>query len=64
MFHYRTDASKVALVALVDRLRAHRFSLLDTQWMTGHLARFGAFLVPKAEYLALLRRAVERACVF
>jgi leucyl/phenylalanyl-tRNA--protein transferase len=42
MFHEVTDASKVALAALVDRLRTKKFILLDTQWVTPHLARFGA----------------------
>src|SRR5512139_3612448 len=41
MFHTETDASKVALVALVERLRARGFALLDVQWPTPHLARFG-----------------------
>jgi leucyl/phenylalanyl-tRNA--protein transferase len=64
MFHHLTDASGVALVALVERLRANGFALLDTQWMTPHLARFGTFLVSKAEYLRLLAEAIERKCVF
>src|SRR3954464_10586966 len=38
MFHRKTDASKVALLALVERLRAKKFALLDTQWVTPHLA--------------------------
>ncbi|MCS7049334.1 MAG: leucyl/phenylalanyl-tRNA--protein transferase [Verrucomicrobiae bacterium] len=57
MFHRETDASKIALVALVERLRARRFILLDTQWLTPHLARFGAYEIPRAEYLRLLARA-------
>jgi leucyl/phenylalanyl-tRNA--protein transferase len=64
MFHHLTDGSSVALVALVERLRSRGFGLLDTQWMTRHLARFGTFLVPKPEYLRLLAEAVERTCVF
>jgi leucyl/phenylalanyl-tRNA---protein transferase len=59
MFHQARDASKVALVALVDHLRARGFSLLDTQWMTPHLERFGTFLVPKSDYLTRLRRALK-----
>src|SRR6187431_2586997 len=51
MFHTVTDASKVALVALVERLRARGFGLLDTQWVTPHLVQFGAMEVPRAEYL-------------
>jgi leucyl/phenylalanyl-tRNA--protein transferase len=59
MFHYVTDASKVALVALVERLRARRFVLLDTQWLTPHLQQFGAIEIPRNHYLRLLRRAVD-----
>jgi leucyl/phenylalanyl-tRNA--protein transferase len=58
MFHLDTDASKVALVALVDRLRARGFLLLDLQWVTPHLAQFGAINVPRQAYLRLLRRAI------
>ncbi len=54
MFHLVTDASKVALHALVERLRRNRFSLLDTQWLTPHLQLFGAIEVPRAHYRELL----------
>lgn len=64
MFHRVTDASKVALVALVDRLRERGFSLLDTQWTTDHLARFGAVDIPRREYLGRLAGALERDCEF
>ena len=64
MFHRATDASKVALVALVDRLRAGRFVLLDTQWTTPHLQRFGAFEIPRDDYLTLLSTALQRNCAF
>lgn len=59
MFHYVTDASKVALVALVERLRARGFTLLDTQWTTEHLEQFGAIDVPRAHYLRLLSEALQ-----
>jgi leucyl/phenylalanyl-tRNA--protein transferase len=59
MFHRVTDASKVALVALVEHLRAQKFALLDTQWLTPHLEQFGAIEVPRSRYLKLLQRAVE-----
>ena len=59
MFHRERDASKIALVALVEHLRAKKFALLDTQWVTPHLAQFGAFEIPRAHYLKLLKRAVE-----
>jgi leucyl/phenylalanyl-tRNA--protein transferase len=64
MFHRVTDASKVALAALVDRLRRAGFLLLDIQWVTPHLAQFGAIEIPRREYLARLKAAVERDCVF
>ena len=59
MFHHVTDASKVALAALVDRLRAHRFTLLDTQWTTEHLEQFGAIEIPRVRYLRMLAQAIE-----
>jgi leucyl/phenylalanyl-tRNA---protein transferase len=59
MFHRVTDASKVALVALVERLRARKFALLDTQWVTPHLQQFGAIEIRRDQYLKLLRRAVD-----
>jgi leucyl/phenylalanyl-tRNA--protein transferase len=58
MFHRVSDASKVALWALVDRLRARRFTLLDIQWLTPFLERCGAVEIPRDEYLALLERAL------
>ncbi|HVI82842.1 MAG TPA: leucyl/phenylalanyl-tRNA--protein transferase [Chthoniobacterales bacterium] len=59
MFHHVTDASKIALVALVEHLRAQKFVLLDTQWITPHLQKFGAVEIPRERYLKMLRRAVE-----
>ena len=59
MFSRATDASKVALVHLVERLRAGGYILLDTQFLTGHLARFGAVEVPRDEYLELLQAALK-----
>jgi len=59
MFHRVTDASKIALVALVERLRARKFILLDTQWVTPHLEQFGAIEISRDHYLKLLRHAVE-----
>ena len=59
MFHEVTDASKVALAALVDRLRARGFVLLDTQWTTEHLEQFGAIEISRARYLRLLAQALE-----
>ena len=59
MFHRVTDASKVALVALVEQMRARKFILLDTQWVTPHLAQFGVTEISRAHYLRTLGRAVE-----
>ena len=58
MFHEVTDASKVALCALVDRLCTRDFLLLDTQWLTPHLQRFGAIAISRRQYMYLLGRAV------
>ena len=59
MFHHVTDASKVALVVLVERLRTRGFTLLDTQWTTEHLEQFGAIEIPRARYLRLLSEALQ-----
>lgn len=64
MFHRATDASKIALVALVERLRAKGFVLLDTQWTTPHLMQFGTFEIPRDDYLQLLDEALKRNCEF
>lgn len=60
MFSRRTDASKICLVHLVERLNHNGFKLLDTQFTTDHLKTFGAIDIPKDEYLVLLRDAVDR----
>jgi leucyl/phenylalanyl-tRNA--protein transferase len=59
MFSRRTDASKVALVHLVERLRRGGFVLFDTQFVTSHLARFGAVEIPRARYRRLLAEALR-----
>jgi leucyl/phenylalanyl-tRNA--protein transferase len=59
MFSFVTDASKVALVHLVARLRLGGFRLLDTQFVTAHLAQFGALEIPREEYKARLALALE-----
>lgn len=64
MFHRVRDASKVALVALVERMRTRGYALLDTQWVTDHLDQFGAIEVPRAEYLGLLETSLRLRCVF
>ena len=58
MFSRATDASKVALAWLVARLRAGHFSLLDCQFITGHLASLGARTVPRDDYVRLLASAL------
>ena len=64
MFHRETDASKVALVALVERLRARGYVLLDTQWLTPHLEQFGAVEIPREEYLRRLDESLRLDCRF
>ena len=58
MFSRARDASKVALVHLVHRLRAKGYILLDTQFITPHLVRFGAIEIPKEQYEDELRKAI------
>ena len=58
MFHRRTDASKVALLGMVDWRRSRGATLFDVQWCTPHLASLGAVEVSRAGYLALLRDAL------
>jgi leucyl/phenylalanyl-tRNA--protein transferase len=60
MFHRRRDGSKVALVGLVERLRAGGATLLDVQWTTPHLVSLGAVDVPRTEYLARLATAIAQ----
>ena len=59
MFHVARDASKVALMALVDLMRTSGMPLLDVQWCTDHLASLGAVAIPRHEYLAMLAGAVQ-----
>lgn len=59
MFHKRRDASKVALVYLVRRLQERGFVLLDTQYITSHLASLGAIEIPREEYMLRLELALN-----
>lgn len=59
MFHLATDASKVALVGLVEHLRNIGVSLLDVHWLTEHLASLGAIEISRAEYLGQLELALH-----
>lgn len=64
MFSWETDASKVALVHLVALLRLGGFTLLDVQFVTDHLSRFGAVEISSALYLQLLDDAARRPATF
>ena len=64
MFSHATDASKVALVHLVARLKAGGFRLLDTQFVTDHLANFGALAVSRARYREMLDEAMRTEADF
>ena len=64
MFSRASDASKVALVHLIERLRAGGYTLLDTQFVTEHLSTFGAVELPRGTYLEHLRAALERDATF
>ncbi|MEM8838871.1 MAG: leucyl/phenylalanyl-tRNA--protein transferase [Pseudomonadota bacterium] len=64
MFSRATDTSKIALVHLVARLIAGRFTLLDTQFTTEHLTRFGTIDVPRARYHLMLEDALQRNANF
>ena len=61
MFHRRVDASKVALVALVERLQAGGATLLDVQWTTEHLVSLGAVDIPRDQYLSELAVALRHS---
>ena len=64
MFHTMTDASKVALVFLVNRLRQQDFRLLDIQMVTAHTKQFGAVEISRDEYLLRLDKALAQNCDF
>ena len=64
MFHHARDASKIALVHLIARLRAGGFTLCDTQYVTDHLKTFGAVEVPKKRYHRMLEDALTALADF
>lgn len=64
MFSRETQASKVALTCLQQRLHERGFILHDTQWTTPHLAMFGGHEIPSAQYLKLLHRAIQMPASF
>jgi len=59
MFSRKVDASKIALVALVEKLRETGFKLLDTQWMTAHLSQFGGYEIARNQYQLALKNALS-----
>jgi leucyl/phenylalanyl-tRNA---protein transferase len=61
MFHTQRDASKVALMALVELMRQAGMTLLDVQWHTDHLGSLGAIEIGRKQYLALLAEAVDKS---
>lgn len=64
MFSRAADASKVALVHLVDRMKTRGFTLLDTQWSTPHLEQFGCVEIPRSSYLRMLENALKAEVEF
>ncbi len=64
MFSRRTDASKIALAYLVDRLRQTGFQLFDTQFLTAHLASLGAIEIPRSDYRKALEEAIGDSADF
>lgn len=63
-FHTVTDASKVALAMLVERLNARGFALLEVQYWTEHLSQFGVIEIPDSEYVRRLHLALAMNCEF
>lgn len=64
MFHHVSDASKIAVVHLVERMKKRGLILLDVQFMTEHLRRFGAVEIPRTEYERRLGNALSLSCSF
>lgn len=64
MFYQISEGSKVALVKLVEYLRARDFVLFDAQMQNPHLARFGAYEVTEKEYKKILEQAIQKSCQF
>ena len=64
MFHRVADASKVALVGLVNRLNERGYRLLDAQYVTSHLTTFGAVEISRPKYIRLLKQALALDCRF
>ena len=63
MFHFRRDASKVALYHLVEKLKSWDFDLIDAQQETPHMRRMGAELMPLEEYLTILKKSLKQPTI-
>ena len=63
MFSTKTNASKMAMVALVERLKSRGFTVLDTQFINDHLKQFGCIEIPKDDYLQMLATALNQTDV-
>lgn len=64
MFYHVPDASKVAMVKLVEHLRQRNFILFDAQMQNPHLERFGSYIIDNRKYMGLLAKALEANCDF
>jgi leucyl/phenylalanyl-tRNA---protein transferase len=64
MFHTATDASKLCLLYLTERLREREYILLDSQFTTSHLEKFGGILISREKYLEILHKAITLKCQF
>ncbi len=64
MFYHEPNASKVAFHFLIEILRKQGYDLLDTQFMNDNVRRYGAIEIPRADYIKLLKKALEKPCVF
>jgi leucyl/phenylalanyl-tRNA---protein transferase len=64
MFHIATDASKICLLYLIERLIERGFILLDSQFATRHLEKFGGISIPRKKYLEILEKAINLGCRF
>ena len=64
MFHLVPNASKIALIVLIERLKERDYSLLDVQWLTPHLAGFGGIEIERNDYLNELDKAMNFECHF
>ncbi len=64
MFFKKTDASKIALIGLVERIKEKGFVMIDMQMLTDHMKQFGGKLISKTEYMVILENALLKKCSF